>query len=152
MVYDELLLRAGGAQGTTVRQATDLLWQLNALLSSGERPKGKAGELVKKSVLPVQYPNGEVKLCSWDNDFAIADRRPAMELFKGRIKVLAFDLGEVHKLKPLLEWARLQGRYLSKVVREASVVDQASAFPLSEPGRAISKKAWALTRYVLCCG
>lgn len=146
MVYDELL--RVDPQRTTVKQVKDLLWQMNALLSEDENPKGTAENLLKNPILPVQYPNGNIKLCSCENDFAIVNRRPPMELFQGKIKVLAFDLIEVHKLQPFLEWAQLGRRYLSNVVREASVVDPASAFPLSDPSRDISQKARALTRYV----
>jgi hypothetical protein len=146
MVYDELLRVEPGR--TTVRQAKDLLWQMNALLAEGEEPKGTAENLLKKPILPVQYPNGDVKLCSAENDFAIVDRRPLMELFRGKVKVLAYDIIEVHKLQPFLAWARLRQRYMSKAVRESSVVDSNSAFPLSDPSRDIARKAQALTRYV----
>jgi len=146
MVYDELL--RVHPERTTVQQAKDLLWQMNALLAEDEKPKGTAENLLKNPVLPVQYPNGNIKLCSGENEFAVVDRRPLMELFRGKIKILAFDLIEVHKLQPFLEWALLRRRCLSKVVREASVVDPDSAFPLSDQSRDISRKAQALTRYV----
>lgn len=146
MVYDELL--RVDPKRTTVEQAKALLWQMNALLAEGEKPKGTAESLLKKPVLPVQYPNGDVKLCSGENEFAIVDRQPLMELFRGRVKVLAFDLIEVHKLQPFLEWALLRRLYLSKLVRESSVVDRDLTSPLSDSSRNIARKAQPLTRYV----
>ncbi|TLD34115.1 hypothetical protein PspLS_01685 [Pyricularia sp. CBS 133598] len=144
MVYDELL--RVDPNNTTIKQVKDLLWQMNALLIEGETPEGSAEELLEKPILPIQYSSGEVKLCSDKNDFAIVDRLPLMRLFRGKAKLLDFDLHEVHKLHPFIEWAMLDEWYLSKVVREATVVDDKSAFPLSDGSREISRKAQALTR------
>lgn len=146
MVYDELL-RVHPSR-TTGKQVKDLIWQMNALLREGEEPNGTSEKLLRIPVLPVRYANGDVKLCSSENEFAIIDRRPLEELFRGKVKFLDFNLGEVHKLEPFLSWAGLRGRFLSRLIREISVVEGYSAFPISDSSRDIAQKAQALTRYV----
>lgn len=147
MVYDELL-RVHPSQ-TTVEHAKALIWQMNALLTEGEEPNGTSEKLLRIPILPVRYANGDVKLCSGENEFAIVDRRPLEELFRGRVKFLDFDLGQVHKLEPFLRWARLQRQFLSNVAKEISVVEEHSASPVSDPSRDIARKAEALTRSVV---
>lgn len=145
MVYDELL-RVDHSHAT-VRQVKDLLWQMNALLEA-DKPKGSSERLLKIPILPVRYPSGEVKLLSGQNDFAIVDRRPLQEFFQSKVKLFDFSLSEVHKLEPFLRWAGLRSRFLSKVIKEISLVDPDSAYPLSDPSQNIARRAQALTRYV----
>ena len=113
-----------------------------------ERPGETSTRLFKKAILPISYPDGSTHLVTGEVDFGIIDRRAYGEEFRDKIKLLDFDLGEVHKLWPLLKWANLESRYLLLIVKEISVLEPGATYPISNPMWEVKSKAHALTRYL----
>lgn len=144
IVHDELL--GVDPQSTPIEEVKDLIWSLNSFLTK-ETPKEKPEKLLKKAILPIRYPNDSVRLVTTEVDFAITDRRAYGEEFKDKVKILDFGLEEVHKLQPFLAWVKIEGRYLSRVVKEISVVESGVTYPLSDPKWEVKTKAHALVRY-----
>jgi hypothetical protein len=105
-----------------------------------------------RKVFPVRFANGEIELCEGSMDFPLIDRHSLAEDFAGKAKFLDFDMDEVRLLQPLISWIGLEGRYLSKMVREISSADSNSTRPLSDPQREIRRRAHALLRYVPSMG
>lgn len=142
MVYDDLVQTS---PETTVNEAKDKIWQLTAFLASSAAVPA-SDQLLRAPVFPVRSGDGSVSLCPANADFAIIDREHLAAHFNGRIKVLDYTLEEVRRLKPLLKWAGLQGRYLSVCVREITSVSDGGVRPISAPNRDIKRKAHAILR------
>jgi hypothetical protein len=66
--------------------------------------------------LPVNCADGSLVWMSPGTDFAIADRREYLELFRDKIDILHFSLEEVHEFKPFLMGISLESQYLSELV------------------------------------
>lgn len=101
-----------------------------------------------RKVFPVRLANGDIELCEGSRDFALIDRHSLAEDFAGKAKFLDFDMDQVRLLQPLISWIGLEGRSLSKMVREISSADSNSTRPISDPKREIRRRAHALLRYV----
>ncbi|KAF4496193.1 hypothetical protein FAGAP_7624 [Fusarium agapanthi] len=105
-------------------------------------------------IFPVRDPDGRVSLISVETDFAIADNDNLRISFENYIRILDFDLGEFHRLKPFFEWLKLESRYLSRCVREdVTVVAKergglfgASEVPIPYKQRNLKAKARYITR------
>ncbi|KAB5566357.1 hypothetical protein GE09DRAFT_1106410 [Coniochaeta sp. 2T2.1] len=99
-----------------------------------------------RKVFPIRLSSGEIQLCEGSMDFSLIDRHSLAEDFAGKAKFLDFDMGEVRLLQPFISWIGLEGRYLSKMVREISSADSNSTRPISDPQREIRRRAHALLR------
>lgn len=144
IVYDELL--GVDARTTSVDEVKDLLWSLNSFLGK-EHQKTTSERLLKRPILPVRYPDGSVRLVSSAVEFAIVDRQSYGEDFRNKVKMLDFDHSEVHKLQPFLKWANVETKYLSRIVKEISVVQSGVTYHLSDSKLEVKIRAHALTRY-----
>lgn len=143
MVYDELY--TVDPASTSVKLVKDYLWSMNAFLETG-LPAQSSERLLKKRILPIRYPDGDTRLVAANIEFAIVDRQPLQDLFRDRVKLLDFSLGEVHELRPLLDWMNLTDRFLSRLTTANTIVNPDFVYPLTDPVRAIRRKAHALTR------
>lgn len=142
MVYDELLQLD---PATPVKKAKELIWAMNTVLGT-KKVAPNPEKLLKRQILPVRFPNGDVRLVSIETDFAVVDRRPLELLFQDKLNLLDFSRDEIRRLRRFLFWAKLKDRFLSSIATETSFVDDTSTYPLSDSSREIRKKAHALTR------
>lgn len=144
MVHDKLV-EEGNAQ-CSPEQIKQTIWLLNSYMQSDSNlPDPKT--VLQARVFPVRYPNGTVELCSSAVDFAIADRKHLLDLFCSRAKFLDFDVNEVARLEPFLQWTGLGKRYISASVKEISMLRGDSHRDLTSPERDIARKAYGLLRY-----
>ena len=145
MVYDKLAAHDGPE--LSVEEAKETLLAFNSFLSMGISGFDPTPVLANQ-VFPVRFPSGEVMLRTGVEDFALVDRKILGEDFAALAKLFDFTMDEVRTLQPLIQWAGLGARYLSKCVREISSADTGSVRPISSPHRDIKTKAHALLRYV----
>lgn len=149
MAYDELKEMGARVPSPSITTIKETIWALNSLLSSAERMPD-AVPVFERTIFPVRYPNGSVKLQSGHTLFAIADRKVLSDIFTPRAKTLDFTLDEVRRLQPFLSWLDLESRYLSSSVREISTVAGGRMNKLQNPDREIKQKAEGLYRYFAC--
>lgn len=144
MVHDKLV-EEGNAR-CSPQKIKQTIWLLNSYIQNESNiPDPKA--VLQARVFPVRYPNGTVELYSSAVDFAIADRKHLLDLFSGRARFLDFDVNEVARLEPFLQWTGLDKRYISSSVKEISMVRGDSHRALTSPERNIARKAYGLLRY-----
>jgi hypothetical protein len=145
LAYQQLL--EVGDSTPTIPQVKNLLWSLNALLpsESGEKPVfGDAASSCR--IFPVRMPDGNLKPLSARDEFVIADRQHFADAFRDMAKVLDFSLEEVRRLKPLIDWTGIAGRYLSLEVVERTVVEDTQCVLDKQLTRDLSYKAGAFAR------
>ncbi len=104
--------------------------------------------VLKNEVFPLRFPSGEVMLFEGTQGFALMDRKSLGEDFAASAIFLDFGMDELLLLQPLIQWAGLGDKYLSKSVKEISCADRESTRPISSAHRDIKGKAHALLRYV----
>ncbi|KAK6958355.1 hypothetical protein Daesc_001154 [Daldinia eschscholtzii] len=143
VVYNELLEL--NPEETTVQQAKDLLWTFNSQIELNPPDKPPDG-LLERRILPVREVGGQITLTSAATDFGIVNRRKLGDIFHDRVKILDFTVNEVVKLKPLIKWAGIENRYLSRSIQETSVLDPGFKVPISDPTEDIRRKAYGLLR------
>jgi len=168
MVYDDLFVQPSPQR--TVEDVKSIIWSLNALLQT-ETGVLDHRRLLRASVFPIRSPNrgsprrtrlrprisaggsssefegnGGSFLGSADTDFAIADREYLFTRFSDQIKLLDYTLEEIRILRPFLEWANLEDRYLSRCVKETTSVSGGESRPITAPNRDLKRKAHALLR------
>ncbi|OTA86918.1 hypothetical protein M434DRAFT_399722 [Hypoxylon sp. CO27-5] len=143
VVYQELLEL--NLKEATVDHVKDLLWTMNSQLEL-DTPKGSAETLLKRPIIPIRDVGGRVSLQSSSTEFAIVDRKTLDEIFGRRVKALDFTTNEICQLRAFIKWAGLEDRYLSRLVKETSVLDSGVKVPISDPRQDISKKAYGLLR------
>ncbi|KAI1467613.1 uncharacterized protein F4812DRAFT_471586 [Daldinia caldariorum] len=143
IVYNELLQL--DPVKTTVKHVKELLWTFNSQIELGH-PKEAPEKFLKLRILPVSDVGGQVSLYSAETEFGIVDRKSLGDSFHGRVKLLDFSVNEIVQLKPLIKWAGLEKRYLSKLVQETSVLDSGFKVPISDPREDIRKKSYGLFR------
>lgn len=144
MVYEELKEKSASDQ-TTISQVKETIWAFNSFLTA-EKELPDPGPVLKGRLFPVRYPKGSTQLRSAKTAFAIVDRKPLEDAFRDKAKFLDFSLDEVRRLKPFLQWARLEERYLSATVKEVSAFEGGGQGPITSPERDIKRKAQALFR------
>lgn len=142
MVYDELLQTRSSSSIVEVKGA---IWSLNALLQS-EPGTVDPEPLLKKKIFPISNPTGTKVLVNVRVHFSIGDREYLTAQFRGRIKMLDYDLAEVRQLKTFIEWTGLSNRYLSESVKEMTSVSNGDARAVSSATRDLKRKAHALLR------
>lgn len=143
MLYNKL---SGNTSTSSISEVKADLLEFSARLPTSNEALDPTAVRDNK-IFPVKFPGGEVRLLERHEDFVIGDRKLLAEEFAGRAKMLDFDLSEVHRLEHFIRWANLEGYYLSGLVKETSVADRNSIRPISEPDRALRRRAYALLWY-----
>ncbi|EWG44972.1 hypothetical protein FVEG_05926 [Fusarium verticillioides 7600] len=141
MVYDELRQ----SSGTNTEETKVAVLSLNGLLQT-ETTRLDPEPIRQAKVFPVRYPTGTVVLSSVSVDFAIGDRDKLKTMFLDKIALLDFEMDEVRRLRPLIEWLGLQYRYLSNSVEESTFISSDSERPISTANRDLKRKAYHIAR------
>ncbi|KAF5556260.1 hypothetical protein FNAPI_5783 [Fusarium napiforme] len=141
MVYDELRQ----SPESSVEDIKVALFSFNDFLQT-EHGNWDPDPIKTAKIFPVVYPDGTTALRSMDVDFAIADRDNLRSKFSDQIALLDFDLEDVHRLRPLFTWLKIQERYLSKCVIETTAISDDSRMPISSPRRDLGLKAYQICR------
>ncbi|KAG4253684.1 hypothetical protein FPRO04_08918 [Fusarium proliferatum] len=110
MVYDELRQ----SPESSIEDIKVALFSFNDFLQI-EDGNWDPEPIKKAKIFPIVYPDGSTALRSMDVDFVIADRDILRSRFSDKIALLDFDLEDVHRLRPLFTWLKIQQRYLSRV-------------------------------------
>lgn len=144
MLYDEL------KQSSPQSDINDIKVTLISFSSRLQNSQNSATPLdpqpiLEASIFPVRYSNGEVVLRSANIDFAIPDRDYLSAKFREKIKMLDFELEDIHRLKPFFDWTKLHGRYLSTCVDEGTSVSD-NGRPISKESRDLKLKAYYILR------
>lgn len=142
MVYDEL---QQDTHTSSVEDVKTAIFSFNSQLQT-DRTTLDPAPVLKNKIFPVKYPNGTVELRSIDTEFAIGDRDYLTTKFQHKVSMLDFDLEDVRRLTPFLEWARLQNRYLSNCVKEISTISEGAERPVSSSNRDLKRKAYYILR------
>ncbi|TGO32803.1 hypothetical protein BHYA_0288g00120 [Botrytis hyacinthi] len=77
--------------------------------------------------------------------FAIIDRKEYGDIFKNKINILDFSLEESHSIDPILVSLGLEGRYISKSVKEETKI--ADGLLSDALTKNLRRKAYAICRY-----
>jgi hypothetical protein len=91
-------------------------------------------------------PDGSIQTLSARDDFAIIDGQRYIDALKSKLKILDFTLDEVRHLRPLIQWAGLTDRYLSRSVVEQTIVDDKRCIKDRDLTRDLALKAGAFVR------
>ncbi|KAK3370805.1 hypothetical protein B0T24DRAFT_554720 [Lasiosphaeria ovina] len=144
LVYGKL----AGEQELPAAEAKEALLVFSAFLAA-RHDRGAAfapGPVVDNAVFPVRLPGSRLALARGTDAFVLLDRRTLGADFAPLATVLDCTMDEVRALAPLVAWARLEDRYLSRSVKEITSADAASTRPISAPHRSVRRKAHALLR------
>ena len=128
----------------SIDDVKSLIWQINTFAPTGE----DLNELLGSKIFPVRKANGTIELRERLARFSIIDRQPWADAFEEKLDFLDFGLKEVNTLKPFLSCMELGG-YLSKVVIEKSSFKGILPGPSAQRTKALRRRAYALSRYVL---
>ncbi|GLA20578.1 hypothetical protein AnigIFM62618_009153 [Aspergillus niger] len=142
----EKLRDQGRTGSSSVDEVKSTIWTLNSLLQSEQASIVPPDQVLDSAVFPVRFPQGGVQLQTSASTFAIADRKHLLSHFSPKAKLLDFEVDEVPRLEPFLQWTGLKDRYLSSCIKEITMVGGDDARPLSNPGRDIRRKAHGLLR------
>jgi hypothetical protein len=107
-----------------------LLWWLKALLPDIATRPAFADDVASCHIFPVKMLDRSTQPLTALDDFTIIDRQHYTDALKNEIKILDFTLDEVRRLRPLIEWAGLTDRYLSRLVVEQTVVDESDTLKI----------------------
>ncbi|KAM7185751.1 hypothetical protein V8F20_011688 [Naviculisporaceae sp. PSN 640] len=156
IVYDDLV-ESRPQRPRTVNDIKNTIWSFNSLIQTEPdmRRQLDPEPVLKASVFPVRYPGdgGKRLVSAKDVEFAIVDREHLAGRFEGRIKFLDYDLAEVRRLQPFLEWCNLGHRYISRSVKEiTSVSSGQTGRSISNSHRDIKRKAHAILRIAATFG
>lgn len=144
MAVDELK-EAGSSDFTTPEDLKAAIMTVNSLLPlEDDHPDPE--EAIKGRVFPVRQANGHIKKSSINTNFFLIDREPLKAAFEGKVKFLGFELDEIRQLRPFIQWASLDDRFLSTCVKEITSFHGERARLLSSPDRQIRVRAHALLR------
>jgi hypothetical protein len=121
-----------------------LIWQINTFAPTIE----DLDKLRGSKIFPVRKANGRLELRTRLARFSIIDRQPWADAFEGKLDFLDFSLKEVRTLEPFLSCMEVGG-YLSEVVIEKSSFQGILPEPSAQRTRALRRRAYALSRYVL---
>ncbi len=144
VVYESLLKAA--SVNTSANQMKRLLLTLNSLLPTASNPP-RPDRLLQSCSFPVRAPwKDGVTLVSCEAEFFIIDRDDMFAIFGNRVRCLDFSLHEVCLMKPFIEWAGLESKYLSRCIEEVSRVHGDVQWPIRDRKRDIRRKAYGLLR------
>lgn len=144
LLYDELRQTKEHQDTAELRIALSVF---SSLLGMADASSLDPNPIRNASIFPVRYCSGPVVLRSADTDFAIGDRDYLREKFQDKITMLEFDLVEVRRFKPLIEWLGITDRYLSNCVQEFTSVSDTSGNPILSGPRDLKRKAHHILRY-----
>lgn len=145
MVHDKLVEQGSG--GLPAAEVKQTIWLFNSYMQK-ESDLPAPREVLTAKVFPVRYPTGSVELCSSAVNFSVADRRHLFDSFSQKAKLLDFNVNDIARLEPFLQWTGLDRRYLSTSIKEISTVWGDSHTFLTSSCRNIARKAYGLLRYV----
>jgi hypothetical protein len=145
LIRDELLRIGRTIPPPTVSEVKDKIWALNSLLENTQ-PRESLVKLLDSRVFPVRFPDGSVKLCDAKTEFAIVDRGYLGDAFSAIVKTLDFSWDEVRRLDAFIWRLGLNKLFLSRIVREVSVLHGEQKIRAKAQGRSIRPKARALYR------
>ncbi|GKZ34319.1 hypothetical protein AbraIFM66950_004548 [Aspergillus brasiliensis] len=131
---------------SSVNDVKDTIWTLNSLLQSEGSDSISPEPILNSAVFPVRFPQGGVQLQTSASAFGIADRKHLFSHFSSKAKLLDFEVDQIPRLEPFLQWTGLKDRYLSCNIKEITMVGGDDATPLSNPDRDIRRKAHGLLR------
>lgn len=141
-------LREAGDEGSPADVIRDSIWTVNSLLSVSEAwPESRP--VTESRIFPVRQPvlpPGEIECLPGSAEFFVIDREPYRQAFERYVKLLDFPIAQVAELGPFLRWARLEGRYLSKCVKEVTSFGGGDAVVLLDSQKQICNRAYALLR------
>lgn len=121
MLIDEVLAIAD-QETPRIQAIKDLFKELNSF-----GPYAPALDRLKGApVIPVEGTDGLTRLVKATDAFAIVDRVHYMILFAHKIPVMDYSIEEVHELQSFISALGLEGRYMSQLVQELSMVNGAS--------------------------
>ncbi|KAH3395487.1 hypothetical protein KXV81_002967 [Aspergillus fumigatus] len=143
MVHDKLVEQGSG--GLPAAEVKQTIWLFNSYMQK-ESDLPAPREVLTAKVFPVRYPTGSVELCSSAVDFSVADRRHLFDSFSQKAKLLDFNVNDIARLEPFLQWTGLDRRYLSTSIKEISTVWGDSHTFLTSSCRNIARKAYGLLR------
>ncbi|KAI9933658.1 hypothetical protein MW887_008131 [Aspergillus wentii] len=143
LVHDKLVDQ--GREHAAISDVKETIWLLNSYLQ-GEEELPSPSQILESKIFPVRHPSGSIELCSPLVDFTIIDRKHLAGWFSGKAKFLDFDLNDIPRLSPFLEWTGLEARYLSSSVKEISALSGDFYRTLTSPDRNIAQKAHGLLR------
>jgi hypothetical protein len=144
MVYNELK----DSPHSSIRNTRVAILTLNDFLQTKEGKEGHwdPNPIKQAKVFPVSYPDRSISLSSVVVDFAIADRDNLRSKFEDKIALLDYDLENVHRLKPLFAWLKIEDRYLSRCVQEVTAISGESGSPITSRNRDLRLKAYHIAR------
>ncbi|KAL1863985.1 hypothetical protein Daus18300_007950 [Diaporthe australafricana] len=144
MAIDELA-ETGSSDATTTEELRESIWTVSSLLLTEKEPP-RPGNILKKNIFPVKYPNGAVQRLSITTEFFLVDREPLKKQFETLVKFLDFTLEDVNRLRLFIQWAGLTNRYLSLHVKEVTSFHGIGAGLMSDPERQLCNRTHALVR------
>lgn len=143
MVYGKL--KALHIPALSIDEAKETILTFSSMMK-GEDGSFDPAPVLEREIFPVRLPGGRVTLRRGSSAFALLDRQLLGDDFADKAIFLDFSMSQIRDLKPFIKWARLEGRYLSKAVKEISSADAGSTRPVSSEDRCIKRKAHALLR------
>lgn len=144
MVYKELL--GAPSSGATTKRIKDLLLNFSSLLPAESNPPAP-GRLRQRLIFPIKAPGERsTTTCTAETEFFINDREDLFAAFGDRVRCFDFSLKDACRLRPLIIWAGLESRYLSRCVEEVSKVRGGMQWPTQDSNRNVKNKAYSLLR------
>ena len=123
-----------------IQAIKDLFKELNSF-----RPCAPALDRLKEApVIPVKGTDGVVRLLKATDAFAIVDRVHYMDMFANKIPVMDYSREETHRLESFILALGLEGRYISQLVQELSMVN--GAFNHGALSDRLKRKAYSIFR------
>jgi hypothetical protein len=108
-------------QSVTTSTSFHALKELLLLVNKYLKPDGPPSclsSLKGKKIIPVTKPGGEDRMAYGTQVFYLADRQSLWDRFNGKIPLIAFDVGTVRKLSPLISAMKLSKWSLSAAVKQ----------------------------------
>ncbi|KAF5268247.1 hypothetical protein FOXYS1_858 [Fusarium oxysporum] len=144
-----------GDESATTSQMYHITKQLATGLAQSESRDSATAEEARKSLtsaevvlaFPLQSDYQPHISTRRQELFAFLPFRTSDYKFSDKIALLDFDLEDIHRLKPLFSWLKIQERYLSKCVVELTAILGDSRVPIP-----LQKRDLGLKAYQICCG
>ena len=139
MLVDEILVVAD-QKTPRIQAIRDLIKELNSF-----RPRAPDLDRLRGApILAVKGTDGLIRLAKTTDAFAIGDRVHYVTLFADKIPVMDYSLEDTHRLESFISALGLEGRYMSRLVQELSMVKEASHHVVLSDK--IKRKAYSIFR------
>jgi hypothetical protein len=125
MIIDELIGRTKGRNPLPSEEAKSIIREIARMMGSERIDKNletSFRRMRQAKCLPVRVGQSDPSLEDASAEFVIADHERYNEAFRPKAAFLDFTLDEIQLLHPLIKVLGLHGRYLSRNVRETSVI------------------------------